>query len=32
VAWINGMMHVIIKEDLHDKAFIEERTEKFDEP
>ena len=31
VAWINGMMHVIIKEDLHDKAFIEERTEKFDE-
>ena len=31
VAWINGMMHVIIKEDLHDKTFIEERTEKFDE-
>ena len=31
VAWINGMMHVIIKEDLHDKAFIEERTEKFEE-
>ena len=31
VAWLNGMMHVIIKEDLHDKAFIEERTEKFDE-
>ena len=31
VAWLNGMMHVIIKEDLHDKAFIEERTEKFEE-
>ena len=31
VAWINGMMHVIIKEGLHDKAFVEERTEKFDE-
>jgi len=30
VAWINGMMHVIIKEDLHAKAFIEERTEEFD--
>ncbi len=30
VAWINGMMHVIIKEDLHAKTFIEERTEKFD--
>jgi formate dehydrogenase major subunit/formate dehydrogenase alpha subunit len=31
VAWINGMMHVIIREDLHAKSFIEERTEKFDE-
>ncbi len=30
IAWINGLMHVIIKEDLHDKAFIEERTENFD--
>ena len=30
VAWINGMMHVIIKEDLHDKTFIEERTENFE--
>jgi formate dehydrogenase major subunit len=29
VAWINGMMHVIIKEGLHDKAFVEERTENF---
>jgi anaerobic selenocysteine-containing dehydrogenase len=24
VAWINGMMHVIISEDLHDKAFVED--------
>jgi formate dehydrogenase alpha subunit len=31
VAWINGMMHVIIKEDLHDKAFVEERTKGFEE-
>ena len=31
VAWINGMMHVIIKEDLHDKTFVEDRTENFDE-
>ncbi len=31
VAWINGMMHVIIKEDLHDKKFVEERTEGFEE-
>ena len=31
VAWINGLMHVIIKEDLHAKSFVEERTEKFDE-
>jgi formate dehydrogenase major subunit/formate dehydrogenase alpha subunit len=30
VAWINGMMNVIIAEDLHDKAFIEERTENFE--
>jgi formate dehydrogenase major subunit len=30
IAWINGMMHVIIKEDLHDKTFIELRTENFD--
>ncbi len=30
VAWINGMMHVIIKEDLHDKKFVENRTENFD--
>jgi formate dehydrogenase major subunit/formate dehydrogenase alpha subunit len=31
VAWLNGLMHVIIKEDLHDKEFIEKRTEAFDE-
>lgn len=31
VAWINGLMHVIIKEELHDKTFIENRTQGFDE-
>ena len=31
VAWINGMMHVIIKEDLYDKQFVENRTEGFEE-
>lgn len=30
VAWINGMLHVIIKENLHDQAFIDNRTEGFD--
>lgn len=30
VAWINGLMHVIIEENLHDKAFIEKRTTEFD--
>jgi formate dehydrogenase major subunit len=30
VAWINGMMNVIIGEDLHDKSFVEERTENFE--
>ncbi|MCX6384081.1 MAG: formate dehydrogenase subunit alpha [Actinobacteria bacterium] len=29
VAWINGLIYVIIAEDLHDKKFIEERTEGF---
>ncbi|MBL7071416.1 MAG: formate dehydrogenase subunit alpha [Candidatus Omnitrophica bacterium] len=31
VAWINGMMHVIISEGLEDRAYIEERTEGFEE-
>jgi formate dehydrogenase alpha subunit len=31
VAWLNGMMNVIIREGLFDKDFIEERTEGFDE-
>jgi formate dehydrogenase major subunit len=30
VAWINGMMHVIIQEDLHDETFVEDRTENFE--
>jgi len=30
VAWINGMIHVIIKEGLADRQFIEQRTEGFD--
>ena len=30
VALLNGFMHVIIKEDLYDKAFVEERTENFE--
>lgn len=29
VAWANGLINVIISEDLHDKKFIEERTEGF---
>ncbi len=31
VALINGIMHVIVKKGLHDKKFIEERTEGFAE-
>jgi formate dehydrogenase alpha subunit len=31
VAWMNGMMHVIIKEELYDKEFVAERTEGFEE-
>jgi formate dehydrogenase alpha subunit len=31
VAWLNGMMNVIITEGLEDKAFIEEHTEGFKE-
>lgn len=30
IAWINGLMHVIIKQELHNKDFIENRTENFD--
>jgi len=30
VAWINGLMHIIIKEGWHDRDFIENRTEGFD--
>ncbi len=30
VAWLNGMMHVIIKEGLQDQEFIENRTEEFE--
>lgn len=28
---LNGLMHIIIKEGLHDKKFIEERTEGFED-
>lgn len=31
VAWINGMMHVIIKENLYDAEFVENRTEGFEQ-
>jgi len=31
VAWINGMINVIISEDLQDKAFVKERTEGFED-
>ena len=31
VAWLNGMMNVILSEGLEDKRFIEERTEGFEE-
>jgi len=31
VAWLNGMMHVIIKEELYDKKYVDERTEGFEE-
>ncbi len=31
IALLNGMMNVIINNDLHDKKFIEERTENFEE-
>lgn len=31
VALLNGMMHIILKNDWHDKQYVEERTESFDE-
>ncbi|MEA3221948.1 MAG: formate dehydrogenase subunit alpha [Thermodesulfobacteriota bacterium] len=31
IAWANGMMNVIINEDLYDHDFVEKRTEKFNE-
>jgi len=31
IALLNGIMHVLIAEDLYDKKFIEERTEGFEE-
>jgi formate dehydrogenase alpha subunit len=31
VAWINGLMNVIISENLYDKAFVENRTEGFND-
>jgi formate dehydrogenase alpha subunit len=31
VAWLNGMMHVIIKEGLYDGDFVENRTEGLEE-
>ncbi|MBA3013515.1 MAG: molybdopterin-dependent oxidoreductase [Proteobacteria bacterium] len=31
VAFLNGVMNIILKEDLWDKKFVEERTEDFDE-
>jgi len=30
VAWLNGMMHVILEEGLYDKQYVEERTEEFE--
>jgi formate dehydrogenase alpha subunit len=31
VAWINGMMHVIIKENLYDEAYVKSRTVGFED-
>lgn len=31
VAWVNGLMNVIIKEGLYDKKYVEQRTEGFEE-
>ncbi len=29
IPFLNGLMHIIIKEDLYDKKFVDERTENF---
>ncbi len=31
VAWINGLMHIIVKEGWHAKEYVDERTEGFEE-
>ncbi len=31
VAWINGMIRYVIENDLHDEAFVEERTKGFED-
>lgn len=31
VAWVNGMIHIIIKENLYDKEYVANRTEGFEE-
>ncbi len=31
IAWVNGMIKVIIDEGLHDEAFVKERTEAFED-
>jgi len=31
VAWINGLMHIILKENWQNQSFIDERTEGFEE-
>jgi formate dehydrogenase alpha subunit len=31
VSLLNGLMHIILKNDWHDKKYVEERTEGFDE-
>ena len=31
VAWANAMMHIIIRDGLYDRKFVEERTEGFEE-
>ena len=30
VAWLNGLMHIIINENLHDQTYVDERTTGFD--